>query len=415
MISAKRGLGYGTTKLALEPVLKQFLIIHTHFHMKNRIFTYLHFTKSERYGTVVLFTLGVLVYLIPELWYWVKPRQHTNFSAFEAEASAFRTGLGTADGTVHSIVNQPTALFYFDPNTADEATLVELGLSEKVAHTIANFRSKGGRFRQAEDFKKIWGLPEAEFERLLPYIQINETTNTAKSISAANTNTQLFAFDPNTATEADFKNLGLPHWTIKSILNFREKGGAFRKPEDFKKIYTLSEADYERLAPFVQISSTPLATAEAPRPVTYSGGTTYVGKPTPKGPIDINRAPVEMWKTLPGIGEGRARQIVNFREKLGGFLSVAQVAETMGLPDSIFQQAKPFLELGSTDLHRLNINTLSAADLEKHPYISKKQADLMVNYREQNGGFRSIQDIEKIIAFKDKAWLAKVKPYLSVE
>ncbi len=115
------------------------------------------------------------------------------------------------------------------------------------------------------------------------------------------------------------------------------------------------------------------------------------------------------------IGEKRAQQLVKYREKLGGFLSVEQVAQMYNLPDSVFQKIRPMLVLESREIRKINLNTASAAELATHPYFSKKQADLIVNYRQQHGPYRSVDGIDQIIPFTDKVWLAKVKAYLAVD
>jgi len=43
---------------------------------------------------------------------------------------------------------------------------------------------------------------------------------------------ELFYFDPNTITGSEWKRLGLRDKTIKTIENYRIKGGRFYKPED---------------------------------------------------------------------------------------------------------------------------------------------------------------------------------------
>ena len=47
-----------------------------------------------------------------------------------------------------------TQLFEFDPNTLDENGFRKLGLNDKVIHTLINYRSKGGHFKNVEDIKK---------------------------------------------------------------------------------------------------------------------------------------------------------------------------------------------------------------------------------------------------------------------
>jgi competence protein ComEA len=199
---------------------------------------------------------------------------------------------------------------------------------------------------------------------------------------------------------------------VKSILNYREKGGRFKKQADLGKIYTLSQRDFERIAPYALFE----AGSGAPLPVAMAAGVSGAKRPAEHTAlVDINRASMEAWATLPGIGEARARQLVNFREKLGGFLRVEQVGEMYGLPDSVFQRIRPRLAFSTPSLRKVNLNTATVADLDAHPYISKKQAQLIVAYREQHGDFAAPEGVAKILAFTDKVWLEKVMPYLGVE
>ena len=239
-------------------------------------------------------------------------------------------------------------------------------------------------------------------------------TNPAKPVVV-----ELFEFDPNTASAADLTRLGLPESAVKGLLAYRGKGGIFRKKEDLQKIYTLPPADYERVAPYIVVPAINKNTAgvEAFRPVAYQSGVLALAtRPKqPLGPVDLNRSSLEDWMALPGIGEKRARQIIQFREKLGGFVSVEQVAEVRHLPDSIFQAIRPSLVHGFAEIRQINLNTASRADLSTHPYCSAKQAEHIVNYREQHGPYRSVAELDQIEAFKDKRWLAQLKQYLRVD
>jgi competence ComEA-like helix-hairpin-helix protein len=370
--------------------------------MKTPLFNYLRFTRSERFGTLVLFVIAAVALLLPQLLRQFPPQApDTDFSAIKASLAAIKT-----------LPGQPAeapALFYFDPNTATREAFIRLGLSEKLAFTIEKYRSKGGVFREPAAFGKIWGLSEENFKRLLPYIRIGNEEVSADMLDKPDiqekTAPEIFAFDPNSISEAELFRLGLPSATVKSILNYRIKGGKFRKPEDLKKMYAMSDSDYTRLIPLAQF---PPEDVNANRPMQ--------GKKTiDPAPVDINLAGIEQWKTLPGIGGKRAELVVQYREKLGGFQSVEQVAEMRSLPDSVFQQIRPWLRLGATQLRKINLNTASVADLDAHPYISKRQAELIVAYREQHGAYHAPEDITKMRAIADQAWLSKIKPYLGVE
>lgn len=381
--------------------------------MKRFLLQILHYSRAERAGTLALLFIFGLVYLAPEILHWFRPKPATDFAGFQADVEAFRSGM-TADKSL-PVDGQSGDLFAFDPNTATAEDFIRLGLSEKVAGIICNYRNKGGHFRQPEDLKKIYSLPAADFERLRPWIRMGGVQQTRKEndVEQPETVSELFAFDPNLASDADLRRLGLSARTVKGILNYRGKGGRFRKAEDFGKIYTLSEEDFARLAPYITIGA--VATADVVRPVTYADGASFPKKPVAKGPLDINRAGLEDWLRLPGIGEKRARQIVNFRESLGGFLTVEQLAEMYGLPDSVFQQIRPMLVLELRNIRQININAASVEDLDHHPYISFKQASLIVNYRSQHGAFATADEVSKIVAFTDKKWLDKIRPYLATQ
>lgn len=378
--------------------------------MKRFIYSSLHFTRRERLGTIVLTFICAAVFALPDLFQYLHPRKATDFASFQHEIQAFRVALRSA-GTASEI--SCSEMFPFDPNTASADDLVRLGLSEKAARTVCNYRDKGGRFRRPEDFQKIWSLPQKDYERLLPYIQIESAENEGFEAKQVSKKFQLFAFDPNTATESELLRLGLPQWTVRSILNYRSKGGIFRKKEDLGKIYTIKEEDYARLEPWIVLGSTTAFTGSQ-QPVPYSGSNNgnRASKFAAKSPLDINRATLEEWQHLPGIGEKRAAQIVRFRESLGGFLTVEQLGEMYGMPDSVFQKIRPMCMLTATEIRKINLNTASESDLDKHPYISAKQAKLIVAYREQHGAYASVDDLTKIAAFSDKKWLEKVRPYL---
>ncbi len=380
--------------------------------MKTRFFNYLHFNRAERNGTLALFFLAVVFFAIPKISPHFHAAKSTDFDPFQNEIQSFIIALGNEEYTTGPSAH---ALFNFDPNTASFDDFVRLGLSEKVSNIICNYRAKGGDFRSPDDFQKIWSLKKEDFSRLLPYIRIGIAPEKSHEKDHEKPAPELFAFDPNTATETDLQRLGLPDRTVKSMLNYRSKGGKFRKKEDLEKIYTLDDEDFARIAPFATFSES-VAIADASRPVVYAGGFGAASKKTSaSGPVDINRADLEAWMTLAGIGETRARQLVNYREKLGGFLSVEQVGEMHGLPDSVFQRIRPNLVFSTADIRKINLNTVSVADLDAHPYISKRQAELIVAYREQHGAFSSPEDLGKMKAFSDRAWLAKVGPYLGLE
>jgi competence ComEA-like helix-hairpin-helix protein len=218
---------------------------------------------------------------------------------------------------------------------------------------------------------------------------------------------ELFFFDPNTISTNEWKKLGLRDKTIHTIQNYLSKGGRFKKPEDLQRVYGLRTNEYERLAPFIKIESTKESNA-----VRISNESQSAKIFTPRySPIDINTADTTAFIALPGIGSKLAARIVNFRDKLGGFYSIAQVGETFGLPDSTFQKIKQYLKLDNALIKKININTATVDELKAHPYIRWSIANPIVAYRNEHGPFSKIEDIKKVMAVTDEIY-NKIAPYL---
>ncbi|HMO38409.1 MAG TPA: helix-hairpin-helix domain-containing protein [Saprospiraceae bacterium] len=380
--------------------------------MKTFLYEYFYYTRAERNGALALGALCILLFGAPVVFPALLPK--TKSPDFALLLSHL------AEEAAHPTIAAADAiLFEFDPNTASKADFVALGLSPKLAQTIDNYRQKGGQFRRPEDLQRIYTLSETDYERLAPYVRIGshaaKYAAEKRSYERPQSSAVLFDFDPNTASERDFVRLGLSAKTAANIVKYREKGGAFRKKEDFRRIYGIAEKDYHRLEPYLQIPVQEHA-AEA-KPVTLA--TVAPSPETPKraaampAMIDINRATVEQWKQLPGIGAGYAQRIVNYRDKLGGFSNVEQIAETYGLPDSILQKVQPQLQ-ASPVLRKLAINTASVEELKAHPYVNARQAAAIVSYREQHGGFISVGDVARIQALPPLL-VQKLAPYLNFD
>ena len=222
---------------------------------------------------------------------------------------------------------------------------------------------------------------------------------------------ELFYFDPNTSSENDWIRLGVRKRTAQTIQKYLSKGGRFYKPEDIKKIYGLVETDAERLIPYVSISA-------AKKQFSSNGNSFTEKKIYPNKyvvqPVDINVADTSAFVALRGIGSKLSKRIIAFREKLGGFYSVDQIAETYMLPDSTFQNIKKYLVLNSKAIKKININSATIDEMRAHPYINYNIANAIYQYRKQHGSFNSVDDIKKIMTINDEIF-NKASPYFSVQ
>lgn len=222
-------------------------------------------------------------------------------------------------------------------------------------------------------------------------------------------NASSFQFDPNTATVEELIRLGIREKIAQNMQKYISKGGKFYKPEDLKKIWGIPKTDVDRLMPFVKIATT-ASTYPKYEKEKYANNF----KPRTISTVDINTGDTSAYISLPGIGSKLSQRIIAFRDKLGGFHSIEQVAETYLLPDSTFQKIKPYLVLESGSVKKININIATIDEMKIHPYIRYQLANSIFNYRAQHGDFNSIEDVKKIMIITDEIF-DKMAPYLTVK
>lgn len=209
-----------------------------------------------------------------------------------------------------------------------------------------------------------------------------------------------FDFDPNKIGIGDWMKLGFSEKQAQSIEKYKAHGGKFFKPEDLKRVYVIGEENYDRLAPYIKI-----APREFPK-------TEYAERPKAKWTIDINTADSAEFEKLRGIGPSYARRIVSFRNSLGGYVSVEQIKEVWGLPDSTYQAIRDQLVVG-TPLNKMNINLVSSQKLERHPYIRYYLAKAIDAYRDKKGNLTAIEELKNVKGMNDSIY-QKIAPYFKI-
>jgi DNA uptake protein ComE-like DNA-binding protein len=135
--------------------------------------------------------------------------------------------------------------------------------------------------------------------------------------------------------------------------------------------------------------------------------THYQQKIKPGEHIDLNTADTTMLKMVPGIGSYFARKVVQYGERLGGYVSVDQLDEIEGFP----LDSKEYLVIENPSPRKLDVNRLSLNELKKHPYINFYQAREITNYRRLHGPLKSLSDLRLSKDFPPEA-IARLEPYV---
>ena len=173
--------------------------------------------------------------------------------------------------------------------------------------------------------------------------------------------------------------------------------------------------------------------------------------------VDVNSADAKALETLPGIGPTIAQRIIDGRP----YQSLDDLAKVKGVGPSKAQALKGRVVFGASGApakkpvntarpatgavtgsspppttggttprsststkgatsaaklapgEKININTATAEELDRLPGIGPTKAKAIVDYRNQNGPFQTIQDIEKVKGIKAGSF-AKIQDYITV-
>lgn len=218
-------------------------------------------------------------------------------------------------------------------------------------------------------------------------------------------------FDPNTVDSMTLRELGLPAFMARNILRYREKGGVFRVPEDFARMYGLRENQFKTLLPYIVIAEKFQRRDTIHR---FSGKKDSLPEQSRKymegTVIDLNSADTTELKGVPGIGTGLARMIVAYRRRLGGFHEVSQLQE---IPHVGTEVNKWFMIKNDT-LRKLYVNKNGLDKLRAHPYMNFYKAKAILEYRRKRGRIKGMSQLALFEEFTE-ADLKKLSPYLSFE
>ena len=218
---------------------------------------------------------------------------------------------------------------------------------------------------------------------------------------------RLFPFDPNTADSVTLLSLGLPSWMARNILRYRSKQGKFRRPEDFHKIYGLTEEQYQTLLPYIQISEKASEKDTVRLLTQQKDKNEYQVKYQPGIIIELNKVDTTELKKIPGIGSGYAKMIVNYRKQLGGFTDIKQLQE-IHLKVEILRS---WFSVDANLISRINLNKVSLERMMYHPYINFYQAKVIVEYRKKKGKLSNLKQLSLYEEFT-KEDLERISPYI---
>ena len=205
------------------------------------------------------------------------------------------------------------------------------------------------------------------------------------------------SLDANAVDSATLLRLGVPVAITARWLKYRRSGGRFRRPSDVGKLYGLPDSTAARLQPYFAATQAPVPQA----PVPQAG----------ERRLDINTATAEEFESLRGIGAYTAGKIVEYREWLGGYVSVDQLLEARGVRAENIEGLRDRLTVASGPAPSIRVNAAASFDEWRHPYLKWKKAKVLLAFREQHGPYGVPEDLLRTKVISEEE-LARLRPYL---
>lgn len=227
----------------------------------------------------------------------------------------------------------------------------------------------------------------------------------------------LFPFDPNGLPLEQWTALGLSERQAAAIHAYERAGGRFRSKADVGRMRVVDPELFAQWRPYIQL----------PDSVSGGGRSEHLAerdawkedrpdRNVRVGPalVELNAADSAALVAVPGIGPAFARGMIRYRDKLGGYRNLDQLAEVYVLRDKpeALARLRERLVLDTLLVRRLPVNTVTVEELAAHPYGGWKVAKALVAYRKQHGPFRTVGDIRGCALVTDSVF-RKLAPYLT--
>jgi len=129
--------------------------------------------------------------------------------------------------------------------------------------------------------------------------------------------------------------------------------------------------------------------------------------------VELNAADSAGLDALKGIGPKLSVRIIRYRDLLGGFCRKEQLFEVYGMDST---RVLPLLDHVTVDtllIHKMDVNKATFSELLRHPYLDINAVKAIVNYRNRNGAFHSLDELQTANVISDSLF-SIIRPYVTV-
>jgi DNA uptake protein ComE-like DNA-binding protein len=234
-----------------------------------------------------------------------------------------------------------------------------------------------------------------------------------QQVAIKNSQPKIYPFNPNYITDYKGYTLGMSNQEIDRLLEFRKTEKWVNSAQEFQNVTKVSDSLLAEISPYFKFPEW----VTNPKPKANNFTTSFSNSDTPKTydqKIDLNLASNSQLQNVYGIGEKTAIRIIAYRNKFGGFLADAELAEIWGLSPEVIARIKTnFTVKTPRKIKKYNLNTATRDNLVTIPHIDYEIANNIIEERTLREGFNSLNDLTKVEQFPTNK-LAIIKLYLQL-
>jgi competence protein ComEA len=241
-------------------------------------------------------------------------------------------------------------------------------------------------------------------------IAIQKELDSLRTIEIESKKPKVFPFNPNFLS--DFKGyvLGMSTEEIDRLLAFRKENKWINSVNDFKKVTKVSDSLLNKISPYFKFPDW-ISNSKPKKNYLKKG----FKEKTFRQKVDLNITTQEQLEKVNGIGKVNSKNIIDYRNKLGGFSDDIQIYQLYGLDYQVINKVlNEFTVKTPKEIVKMNFNSISASDIATIPGISFDLAKRIWEYRilnEQIESFSQLQNIEGLTKRK----LQGIQLYLKIE
>jgi len=351
---------------------------------------YFNYSKRDRNAIIVFIILICIGIIINEIIKHLPTKSDYNYLEFARE-------LEELEKNQNSDEKLQKRLFTFNPNTITSPKLDSLKLPDFVKRNLLSYREAGGEFLEPDDLNKLYGMNDSIFQEIEKYISIPKEIKTQSQADIITEEMPEGVFDPNFADKKTLLYFGFNNFQADNLIRYRETGGKFYQFSDLLKIYGIDTLNLNKISKHIIFEKVTID-----KPIVREVELV----------IELNRADSVQLTQLNGIGSVFATRILKYRDLLGGFYKSSQLLEIYNFTEETYDVIKNNLKVDSTLVKKIRINFAEYNELIRHPYLNSEQVNSILTYRDKNGAFNDIAQLNDIPGI-DTTIVRRIAPYIT--